>query len=619
MSPKAVAFSAAAALLLAGVVVWLFNQKQETPEQALSSYLSAWNESDYDTMEEMLFRDAVGFREVHEQALDDLRATEVLAESLSISEDGPSASANFRITWKLEGAGDWTYDSVLELEELEGQWLVVWSPAAIHPNLTSGGTGFERTRTWPERGKLLTADDEPITDDRRVVVVGIQPDRVTDRGAMIEALVTNVGADPAKVNADLDQPGLRGDWFLPVTELAAEQYEVVRPVIHPVPGLVFQSRQQRLPPTPDFAQHVLGRTGAITAELLDKLGEPYESTDQVGLTGLEAVYERRLAGRPSVEISLPGNEEAGVVHRVEGEPGRPVKTTLSLSVQSAAEAALAGIDKKAAIVAVDIATSEIRGVVSRPLNEFNRALSGRYAPGSSFKIVTAAGLLSSGVEPQESVSCPATVKVGGRSFKNFEGEQFGDISFKQAFVHSCNTAFIGLSSSVEQDTVEQAAVNFGFNRDYDLPLNAGGGSYPEPKDATERAAASIGQGKVLASPMHMATVAGAAASSGWKPPKLLADGEEPEVEAIDPIVAQQLREMMVAAVAEGTGTGAQLPGVEVGGKTGTAEFGEQTPPRTHAWFVGYSRTLAFAVVVEDGGVGGQVAAPIAARFLAGLS
>ncbi|MGH9050842.1 MAG: penicillin-binding transpeptidase domain-containing protein, partial [Acidimicrobiia bacterium] len=96
---------------------------------------------------------------------------------------------------------------------------------------------------------------------------------------------------------------------------------------------------------------------------------------------------------------------------------------------------------------------------------------------------------------------------------------------------------------------------------------------------------------------------------------LLADAPPGEARPLDPAVAASLQQMMGLVVAEGTGTAAALPGAPVHGKTGTAEFGTATPPQTHAWFIGFRDNLAFAVLVEDGGFGGEVAAPIAARFL----
>jgi cell division protein FtsI/penicillin-binding protein 2 len=386
-------------------------------------------------------------------------------------------------------------------------------------------------------------------------------------------------------------------------------------VIYPVPGLVFQNQMRRS--SGGMAQHVVGTIGPITRELLDRLGEPYESSDQVGLTGLEGVFEKQLAGRPAIEIAAAG-PDSQVLHRVEGAPGEDVRTTLSLEAQTAAEAALEGITKPAAIVVLDVATSQIRAVVSRPLGEFNRAMSGRYPPGSSFKIVTTAGLLDAGVTVDRRVPCPAEIRAGGRSFRNFESTALGEVDFRIAFLQSCNTAFIGLVSELEGDRLARAASTFGFGARYDLPLNAAGGSFPEPRDATERAAAAIGQGRVLASPLHMATVAAAVAGGGWRRPTLLADTSAVNPNPIDPAVARTLQDLTAGVVRQGTGVRAAVPGRQVGGKTGTAEFGREVPPRTHAWFVGYSGPFAFAVLVEDGGVGGEVAAPIAARLVSRL-
>ncbi|HYN98844.1 MAG TPA: penicillin-binding transpeptidase domain-containing protein, partial [Actinomycetota bacterium] len=148
--------------------------------------------------------------------------------------------------------------------------------------------------------------------------------------------------------------------------------------------------------------------------------------------------------------------------------------------------------------------------------------------------------------------------------------------------------------------------------------NAAGGSYPEPRDATEKAAATIGQGRVLASPLHMATVAGAAAGGGWRPPTLTADAAQPERLAMEAAVGENLRALMTGVVNEGTGTAARVPGKPVAGTTGTAEFGNDRPPKTHAGVIGVSGEYAVAVLVEGGGVGGQVAAPIAAKLVAGL-
>jgi cell division protein FtsI/penicillin-binding protein 2 len=451
-------------------------------------------------------------------------------------------------------------------------------------------------------------------------VVGIVPQRIRDRPVLVRALATHLGTQPGRINSLLDKPGVRPEWFLPVEELSVERYEAVKPAIYPVPGLVFQNRQLRLPPRPGFAQHVIGRTGEVTAEALKRLGDPYQQGDLIGLSGLEAVYEKKLAGRPSGEVLLndADGRQIKLLHRFPGQQAQSVQSTLDVDVQTKAEAALDGVAAPAAIVVVDAASSQVRAVVSRPVGGFNRALTGRYPPGSSFKIVTAAALLKDGVSESQMVECPPETKVGGKTFRNFESKGLGNIAFRQAFANSCNSAFVKLASSLEAQKLAEAAKSFGFGHNFSFPLDVKGGSFPAPRDVTDQAASAIGQGRVEASPLHMATVAAAVATSGWRPPQLVI-GEDPGAgEELDPTVAQTLQSLMKLVVREGTGVRAKVAGKEVAGKTGTAEFGTKRPPATHAWFVGYSGSLAFAVLVEGGGVGGEVAAPVAARLVAGL-
>jgi cell division protein FtsI/penicillin-binding protein 2 len=198
---------------------------------------------------------------------------------------------------------------------------------------------------------------------------------------------------------------------------------------------------------------------------------------------------------------------------------------------------------------------------------------------------------------------------------NFEGGALGATTFKTAFAQSCNTAFATLSADLADAALASAATTYGFGVPYDLGLPAAGGEFPAPRDVADRVSQAIGQGRVEASPLHMATVAGAVASGGWRAPRLLIDTPQAEVTPLDPAAAAMLKELTTEVVRSGTGTGAAVPGQQVAGKTGTAEIGGPDPDRTHAWFIGYRGSLAFAVLVEGGGVGGRVAAPLAARFL----
>ena len=207
--------------------------------------------------------------------------------------------------------------------------------------------------------------------------------------------------------------------------------------------------------------------------------------------------------------------------------------------------------------------------------------------------------------------------MGGRTFGNFEDEVLGRISFASAFAHSCNTAFVQQAAKrLDGDELVDAAAQFGFGLDPSPGIPAVTSRVPAPSDRADLAAESFGQGRVTASPLQMALVAATVAEGRWRPARLVPARRKPKApEPLDDKVAGTLRTLMRQVVTEGTAATANLPG-KVGGKTGTAEFGTGDPLPTHAWFIGFRGDLAFAVVVEDGGVGGRVAAPVAARFLA---
>jgi cell division protein FtsI/penicillin-binding protein 2 len=237
------------------------------------------------------------------------------------------------------------------------------------------------------------------------------------------------------------------------------------------------------------------------------------------------------------------------------------------------------------------------------------------------KIVTTEALLVKGDDLTTPISCPTDAVVDGKHFHNIEGEGGTQLNLQQAFVVSCNTAFVQLAATLKASELTRAAENLGFNAPEPLPLTSKGSSFPHPKDLADQAGAAIGQAEVLATPLHMASVAAAVASGAWHQPTLTAGASATAtVTPLDPGVAGKLRTLMGLVVSDPSGTGilARLPGTPVSGKTGTAEFGNATPPRTHAWFVGFRGNLAFAVLVEGGGVGGKVAAPLAAKFLSQL-
>ncbi|WP_199243194.1 penicillin-binding transpeptidase domain-containing protein [Vitiosangium sp. GDMCC 1.1324] len=590
----------------------------EGPREEAQAYLRAWAEGDIAALRRAVAEPPASFEAQHQRFREDLRILSSRFELGRVELEGEGAVATFRAIHVLRGQGEWEVDGALRFVRREGRWWVRWTPAVLHPEAREGDR-FSRTRTRPERAALLDARGQPLTHEGEVITIGVEPRRIRNRAAVASALQAQLGVDPARLEKALNVPGAAPEHFVPIIDVRLERYQQVRPVLAPVPGIFFRRKSARLSPAEGFAAHTLGRVGEVTAELLAQLGPAYQPGDIVGLSGLELAYETRLAGSPSGEVRLTRpSGEVRVLGRFEGMPGTPLYTTLLPEVQSAAEAALDGVTWPAALVAVDTHTGAVLAVASRPLEQpLNRALTGRYPPGSTFKVVTAEALLATGMGADAPVSCPAGVSVGGRLFRNFEGEALGDTRLRQAFAYSCNTAFVTLAAGLGADSLGAAARRFGFDVDYRVGLPSPGASFPGPRDAAEQAAAAIGQGRVLATPLHMASVAAAAESGRWRAPYLLADLEERPNASLAPGARMPLHVLMRAVVTGGTGRAAA--GVAgLAGKTGTAEFGSGTPLPTHAWFIGYRNGIGFAVLVEGGGVGGRVAAPIAARFAAAL-
>ncbi|MFE9806566.1 penicillin-binding transpeptidase domain-containing protein [Streptomyces sp. NPDC005548] len=393
------------------------------------------------------------------------------------------------------------------------------------------------------------------------------------------------------------------------------------PLIHPdmVPGqtLALKSRER--------------------AEILDRNGDELQSASLAGavdpktgkgISGLQARYDKQLTGGGGAarSVVVVERESGRVVKRLTGsgkDAGKAVRTTIDPKVQEAAAAALDGVKKNAALVAIDPSTGDILAAANLP-SGMNRALEGRYPPGSTFKVVTSAALLKQGMRPSDKADCPKFAYVNGQRFEN--QDQFvlpAGSTFKDAFAHSCNTFFVGARGKLSASALHDTAEAFGIGGSWDAGTVTYDGSVPVATGDNDKAASTIGQARTQASPLVMASIAATVKEGAFKQPVLVPDAVRKRYEAsarLEPGVVGSLREMMRATVTDGAGRALKgLPG-EPHAKTGTAEFGNDTPPRTHAWMIGYQgdRELAWSVLLEDGGSGGSDAGPIAARFLKNL-
>jgi cell division protein FtsI/penicillin-binding protein 2 len=388
----------------------------------------------------------------------------------------------------------------------------------------------------------------------------------------------------------------------------------------------------------------------VTKEIVQASDGRYISGDVGGLGGLEKDFDATLSGSPGYQITaLHQAAPPTVVHTQPPVQGTPLRTTLDQNVEAAADAALSTItNQPSALVAVRVSTGQVIAVANGPSGVgFDAALLGQIVPGSAFKIVTTTALLEQGFNVNTAVPCLPQIVVFGKTFHNYEGEQLGSVPFHTDFAKSCNTAFISLAPKVPGPTLSNTAQSLGIGACWSLGTPAFRGSVSPPKDATDLAATSFGQGSTLVSPVSLAVAVATVARGHYIPPQLVVTGKPadcssgssassspgasaaasaPAAPAPTPgpafatNVITQLHSLMREVVTDGTGTAlAKAPGAPVMGKTGTAEYGPGTTPKTHAWFVGYQGDIAFAVYVQDGQSGGTVAAPVALSFLQNLA
>jgi hypothetical protein len=611
---------ALACLLFGGLLGACGGSASPRPNAVVKAFLAAWGRRDWGAMSRLVEHPPSDFATVNAAALSALGVRRASYLPSALTQNGDTATQQVTEVLELAGVGDWVVHTGLRLVERSGRWLVVWSPATIDPSLKAGAH-FAVETTWAARAPILGADGVALTAQASMVIVGLEGKYVKDPASLTAALVA-AGAPLQAVGAALAAARAHPTWFEPVFTITQARYAELKPTIYPLAGTVFETTSMRSAITPGLGAHVVGSVGPITAQELSELGRPYEATSVVGQTGLEQVYQSRLAGTPGETIKVIGADGTAeaTLASFPPKPGDPVETSIDPVVQKAAEAALAGLTKKAAFVAVRASTGQVLAVVSDPGSYgFDQALDGAFPPGSTFKAVTSTALIDKGLLPSSPTSCPGSITAGGEVFHNAEGDAPVQ-NLAQAFTESCNTAFIGLTTThLDDASLPAAAAAYDIGKTPAMGLAAFGGDVPTPAGQAALAATAIGQGRVLVSPLDMAMVAAAIDSGTVREPRLVvgAPDDRARTHVLPRAVVADLREMMADVVATGTAAHTGLPAGTYA-KTGTAEYGTGDPPPTDAWLIGFNGDIAFALLVVDGGFGGPTDGPLAAEFLDAL-
>jgi penicillin-binding protein 2 len=524
------------------------------------------------------------------------------------------------------------------------------------------------------RGILFDRHGTPLVDNRPAFTLSLIPRELPRDPDELDAVLGRVAALLRLPLPELREAITRValDSFLPVRVrrgLDLEDMAKIEEWKLELPGVIVEVEPQRTYPSSRFAAHLLGYVREASDEQL-RQGR-YRRGDMVGQSGLERLLDEFLRGRDGgerIEVDAFGRP-VRVIQQTDPHPGAEVLTTVDRRIQEAVESAMEG--RAGAAIVMDPRNGDVLAMVSTPAFEIdrftgtidraawlrvvqhpehpllNRVLQSQYAPGSIFKIVvTAAGLQERLLTPLDRVSCNGEFQLGTWTFKDWKPEGHGSVDLHEALAQSCNIYYYQAGLKIGGATITRYARAFGLGQATGVDLaSEKTGLIPSP--ATRRGRdvwqpgdvvnISIGQGQLLVTPMQIAKLMSAVANNGvlWKP-RIVQRIARPErgvlwsdsgkvtgnVE-LSPIVWAFLRRSLTAVTEEGgTGFAARIPGMDIAGKTGTAQMiahSRADRGQDHAWFAAFAPArdpeVVVVVLVERGGRGGQVAAPIARKIL----
>jgi penicillin-binding protein 2 len=536
-----------------------------------------------------------------------------------------------------------------------------------------------RTRVRPiaaPRGILFDRNGLPLVDNRPAFTLSLIPRELERDPAARDATLGRLASLLQIPFAELQEAvaKISPDSILPVRVrrgLSMEDVARVEEWKLELPGVIVEVEPQRAYPNSRFAAHLLGYVREANDEQL-KQGR-YRRGDMVGQSGLERLLDEFLRGKDGgerIEVDAMGRQ-IRLIQSTEPNPGAQVVTTVDRRIQEAAEKAMEG--HAGSVVVMDPRNGDVLAMVSTPAFEIdrftgtidrnawlrvvqdpdhpllNRTIQSQYAPGSVFKIVVAAAGLQEGtLAPTDGTYCRGEFQLGQWTFKDWKEGGHGHVDLLAAMRQSCNIFFYEKGLKIGGPVIAKYANAFGLGAatQIDLPGEKLG-LIPQPKlrkdkrvggwHAGETVNMSIGQGAVLVTPMQVARLMSAVANGGvlWKP-RLVQRIERPDKGVVwsdggsvtghvelSPMVWAFLRQSLWSVVNEGgTGAAARIPGYDIAGKTGTAQMiakSRADKGQDHAWFASFAPVqdpeVVVIVLVERGGKGGQVAAPLARKIL----
>jgi cell division protein FtsI/penicillin-binding protein 2 len=598
-------------LVCAGLVVIIagvtgVGKSDPSVTASVKAFLLAWQDHDYSAAAALTTGQQMVVKKTLSNAYNQLGAADLSLGMGSIQVHGDKAVAHFNAEVDLgRGGRPWDYQGRFTLLRHGNQWLVAWSPSVIVPGLGVGDRLAVLTKV-PDRAPLLDSSGRPLIYRSEAVEVGVRPDRVKNVRATALKLAKATGLASSEADQMVGQiraaPPTK---FLELVQLSPRRFSHLSRQLGQVPNLTHLVVRKRL-----FTSAVPDITGQIGTEATKELiedGAPYRPGTTVGLSGLQQTYQTALAGTPTTEVVVQ-NSKGGrpkILKVWPGRAGTPVKTTIDLRVQQAAQRSLSGLGLSGAVVAVQASTGKILAVAERQGDGLPDVdpISGRYQPGQAFGIVPTAAALSKpgALYANKGVPCNTNTLgvVNDPPVPNAKPARFS-----YDFAHACATGFAQLSWLLNGTELQTAAQQFGIGVPWRLPLQPAPfiGSIDKPSNLTQTAADVVGTGSVLVSPLTMALAAGVVDSGSWHRPSIVTSPTGPTLTSGEKVpvkfktqVISQLQQLMAGTVSSGVARAARLSGSTLYGEVGTAPLAGH-PKLKAIWFVGFRGGVAFAVL-----------------------
>lgn len=553
-------------------------------------------------------------------------APQVTLADAGTVEDG-ARTVTLAWTWTLpDDAGTWEYTTQTTLRRGEDGWAPELTPETYAPGLQEG-EHLDLSTLEPELGSITDRDGTVLYGVRPVKVLGLDKSQLeeADLDGAARKLAGLLGTDADRFAKTVADSGPEA--FVAALTIRAEaEGEYPLDEAAQVPGFLAVEDTRPLALQRDYAPGVLGSLREASAEDVETSDGEIEAGDLVASGGVVAAQHDALVGTEGADVVAASGDATRSLHHVEPIAGTAVRTTLDDHLQQVATAAIAETSSPSAVIALQPSTGDVLAAALGPTGQsYPVGLVGQYAPGSTFKAVTALALLREGVTPDTALDCPETASVAGRSFKNADSMDpslFGQMPLRDVIAHSCNTALLLQHETVDQPALADAATTLGIGQPAPTGLEAFMGSVDPADTGVEHAAAMMGQGRVLTSPLSMAVVLASVQNGATVQPRILADEQPAPAEVPTPLTAEetsQMQEMLRGVVTKGSlDDFADLPGEPVIGKTGTAEWTDgEGELALHSWVIVAQGDLVVAVFVEDGSYGSVTAGPIAREVLEG--